>query len=178
MVFSFVDLISPLTSDVCWFRLSGELPRSRDRRDKVTVTGQGRLARRQIGGERWCGSRRNAGHRSRSVEMHRAVAVHGRQVQASVQRRSVRGICRRSSASIRNAGRSTLRTSAGGWPPHLLWKSPKRAFTRKCLQLFKEDAREAGGRRADEFDKRVDSPPWLPIEHDPAINDRVIRAST
>ena len=46
-----------------------------------------------------------------------------------------------------------LRTSAGGSLQHLLWKSSGKAFSRKCLQLFKEDAPEAGGRRADEFEK-------------------------
>ena len=46
-----------------------------------------------------------------------------------------------------------MRTSAGGSLQHLLWKSSGKAFSRKCLQLFKEDAPEAGGRRADEFEK-------------------------
>ena len=46
-----------------------------------------------------------------------------------------------------------MRTSAGGSLQHLLWKRSEKAFSRKCLQLFKEDAPEAGRRRADEFEK-------------------------
>ena len=46
-----------------------------------------------------------------------------------------------------------LRTSRRNWPAHLLWKGPGRVVLRKCLQLFKEDAREAGGRRAEAFEK-------------------------
>jgi hypothetical protein len=40
--------------------------------------------------------------------------------------------------------------------------------------------RRTGGRReaSGGVRERVDSLPWLPIEHDPEINDRVIRAST
>ena len=46
-----------------------------------------------------------------------------------------------------------MRTSAGGSLQHLLWKRSEKAFSRKCLQLFKEDAPEAGGRRAEAFEK-------------------------